>query len=111
MDVSTSWLDSQHRELDHRLAEVEFLAERRAFDSAAKRFREFRELFLEHMRKEEEDERLAAVLKPAHLKLEMTLDAVMSALEQGDYTDFCYGINVLSHLVAVHERTEEDLAR
>ena len=110
MNVSSTWLDSEHRELDRALAEVEFLAERRAFETAAARFREFRERFLAHMQNEERDPRLAAAVKPAHAKLEMMLDAVASALDQGDFSDFCYGITALSKLIADHERDEEQLA-
>jgi len=109
MDVSSTWLDAQHRELDHALAEVEFLVERRAFESAAKRFGEFRERFLEHMRQEEQDPRLAELVKPAHAKLEVALEAVSHALEQRDYAQFLYGVNALAKLVAAHERDEEHL--
>lgn len=106
MDVSTTWLDDEHRELDHALAEVEFLAERRAFGAAALRFREFHQRFLRHIDREELDERLAPIVKQLHAEFRVALEAVASALQQGDYADFCYGVNALGKLLTAHNRAE-----
>ncbi|MBL8951560.1 MAG: hypothetical protein JNK82_12335 [Myxococcaceae bacterium] len=111
MDVTARWLDVEHRELDHALAEVEFLAERRAFDPAARRFHEFRERFLAHLETEEADPKVAEVVKPAHARLLAALDAVTSALDRHDYAEFSSGVTALGKLVAAHERDEEALAR
>lgn len=106
MAVTSQWLETEHRELDHALAEVEFLAERRAFHGAATRFHEFHRRLLEHMKREEEGGRP----EPRHAQLEVALEAVASSLQQGDYTDFCYGIVALGKLLAAHQRADEQAA-
>ncbi len=108
MDVSATWLHDQHQELDHALAEVEFLAERRAFQAATKRFKDFEQRLLEHMSQEETDERLARVAKAHHAQLATVLESVASALRQGDYAEFCYGVNALGKMLTAHQRAEEN---
>ena len=100
-------MNAEHRELDHALAEVEFLAERRAFHGAGARFRDFRQRFLDHMRDQERDPRIAEATRPQHAQLETALESVASALEQCDYAEFCYGVTALGKLLAAHQRVEE----
>ena len=51
--ASDRFVDPQHRALDHAFSDVEFLAEKRAFEPAALRFTEFRTQLEEHLREEE----------------------------------------------------------
>jgi hypothetical protein len=114
-------LHAQHCELDHLLAEVEYLAERRAFGAAKKRFDQFRASLLAHLQMEEEEllpayieahgdpQGLVRQVHAQHAQLETVLEAVASSLAQGDYSEFCYGLSAMSKLMSVHQRTEEGL--
>jgi hypothetical protein len=106
MVPSTYALTAELRDLDHALAEVEFLAERRAFDGAAKRFHEFHRRLREHLEREQSQGRPNA----EHAQLEVAIEAVASSLQQGDYGDFCYGVTALGKLLAAHQRAEEHAA-
>src|SRR5262245_47812537 len=115
------YLETEHRELDHLLAEVEYLAERRSVGPAKRRFDHFRARLLAHLREEEDvlfptfraetgdPEAIVKRLHDQHAQLEMVLEAVGHAIEQGDYTYFCYGLSALSVLLETHQTTEERL--
>lgn len=121
MTDSPKYLDAEHREIDHLLAEVEYLAQRRSYGVAKRRFRDFREQLLAHLREEEDElfpahlarfgdpQGVIAKLHEQHAQLETALEAVASALDQGDYAEFCYGLTALSTLLAAHQHTEEEL--
>src|SRR5258706_2806926 len=53
-EVLPTCFDADHRLLDHILADVEFLADRRSFQAAGGRFAEVRRLVEGHLKDEEE---------------------------------------------------------
>lgn len=107
--------------MDHALAEVEFLAEKRTFDLAAQRFAEFRSMFEKHLQFEETVEfpeferrtkdvqQVLPLIHSQHLRLVAALQYVGEALTKRDFTAFCSGLRDLNELLKEHQSTEERL--
>ncbi len=113
--------EEEHRTLDHHLADVEFLADRRSYASAAKRFGEVRRQLEQHLKEEEQVlfpfyvERtndaggVVAKMMGQHSELLIALEAVASALTAGDHPAFDAQIALLGELIRAHHASEEQL--
>lgn len=119
--MTPTFFDEEHRVLDHTLADVEYLAERRSFQTAGKRFGELRRAIERHLRDEEEvlfpafkartgdpGGLLPRVLKQ-HAEVLAALEEVGAALSCGDYTAFCSALCALAQRLRTHEGDEERL--
>jgi hypothetical protein len=116
-----SVFDEEHRSLDHTLADVEFLAERRSFQSAAKRFGELRRGIERHLHAEEtvlfpafkertkDPKKLLPFIEAQHRLIREGLDAVGAALSCSDYNAFCEELSYLAGLLRHHEADEKQL--
>lgn len=114
-------VDEEHRALDHALADVEFLAERRSFKAASERFAEFRQAFEAHLREEEtvvfpefekqtgDPEHVLPAIRAQHAELESALSSIGKALAELNYTEFCHQLDALTSLLKEHQATEERL--
>ncbi|MBK7859887.1 MAG: hemerythrin domain-containing protein [Archangiaceae bacterium] len=118
--ASLAHLDA-HQRLDHALAEVEFLAERRSFGPAAKRFVELSRELRAHIQEEEavtfvELERKGTLPPPQleairsqHRRLEQHLETLNAALVRSDYAAFEEQLPSLDRELKEHQTTEEQL--
>jgi hypothetical protein len=116
-----TFFDDEHRALDHTLADVEYLAQRRSFQSAGKRFGELRRAAELHLRDEEEvllpefklrtgdPQNIVPLIRAQHASLLECLDTVAAALSCGDYPGFCGQLAQLADLLRGHEADEERL--
>jgi hemerythrin len=114
-----SFLDEEHRALDHTLADVEYLAQRRSFQSAAKRFGELRRAMERHLHDEEDvllpafesrtgdPDRILPMIRAQHASLLDVLDSIAAALSCDDYNAFCAAILELGDQLRAHEADEE----
>jgi hemerythrin-like domain-containing protein len=116
-----AFLTRQHQRLDHIMADVEFLAARRSYVQAAKRFAEFRWGMENHMAVEErvllplfvektgDPDGIAATIRDEHTRLQGLLDEIGQSLSQWDYARFGRLIDELNTLTQEHHRHEERL--
>jgi hypothetical protein len=116
-----TFFDEEHRALDHTLADVEYLAQRRSFQTAGKRFGELRRAVENHLRDEEDvllpefrartgdPGNILPLIRAQHRSVLESLDAVASALSCEDYPAFCEELSQLGDLLRGHEADEERL--
>jgi hemerythrin len=114
-------IDEDHRALDHALADVEFLAQKRSFGSAMRQFEAFCRALEAHLDEEEtvilpelehrtgDPDRVLPIVRGQHQTLEVTLKDLCTALARADYTAFCNGLTELDRLLKEHHATEERL--
>lgn len=120
-DGIDAFLTREHRNLDHTLADVEFLSDRRSFVQAAKRFGEFRRGLEKHVRAEEkallplflqrtgDPEGIVPTLRSEHECLLRLLDEVGGALSRWDHSAFCSNLDALNSALKEHHHNEERL--
>jgi len=105
--------------LHHILGDVVFLGERRSFDTAAKRFGEFRLLLEKHL-KDEADVLLPRFARAAPEKRDTLediharrshvlrcVDGVASTITSSDYSAFCFAMAELDRALEAHRAAEE----
>ena len=114
-------LTRQHQKLDHILADVEFLAARRSYVQAAKRFAEFRWGMDNHMAVEEkvllplfiektgDPDGIASTIHSEHKRLQEVLDEIGQSISQWDYARFGRLIDELNILTREHHWHEESI--
>jgi hypothetical protein len=119
--MTDTFFDDEHRRLDHILADVEYLAERRSFQTAGKRFGELRRAVERHLHEEEDVLFPAFMLRTGdprgllpdilrqHTEVLESLEGVGAALSCGDYGAFCAELLRLAHRLRAHEADEERL--
>jgi hemerythrin-like domain-containing protein len=114
-----AFLSGEHQRLDHILADVEFLTERRSYQQAAKRFAEFIRGVEEHIRVEDnvllplliektgDPTDIAGRVHYEHERLISTLNEMSQAISRWDYGQFCALLPILDSLAKEHHRNEE----
>jgi hypothetical protein len=119
--MTATFFDDEHRSLDHTLADVEYLAERRSFQTAGKRFGELRRAVERHLREEEDvllpefmvrtgdPRQLLPDILRQHTEVLESLEGVGSALSCSDYRAFCVELARLAQRLRAHEADEERL--
>ncbi len=105
--------------LAHILGDVDFLGERRSFETAAKRFGEFRLLLEQHLRDEDDVllPRFARVAPEKRAELEGIhanrarllgcVNEVASTITAADFSAFCFAMAELDRALEAHRVAEE----
>jgi iron-sulfur cluster repair protein YtfE (RIC family) len=118
---STDIFNEEHRTLDHHLADVEFLADRRSYVTAAKRFGEVRRHLERHLNEEEQvlfpfyvertndADGVVAQMRLQHTEILAALEGVAAALTAADHCAFDAEVARLGQLLRAHQVSEEQL--